>query len=140
MHIPTNKKLLESNLCDILNTAYLKNSKLRQAFGKKNLSSCLNHSLLIAVSCVKKRDFVKSPFNCNILCHLKSIHCFKSQFSIVSLHPQSWCIHCVSTIPSLWRLSSPLTSQLNSCSIVNELMIKMGTTFLEQERSKTNTS
>lgn len=40
---------------NILNIAYLKNSKLRQAFGKKNLSSCLNHSLLIAVSCVKKK-------------------------------------------------------------------------------------
>lgn len=58
--LPTNNRLLESNLY-ILNIAYLKNSKLRQAFGKKNLSSCLNHSLLIAVSCVKKRGFVKWP-------------------------------------------------------------------------------
>lgn len=29
---------------------HLKNSKFRQALGRKNLSSCLNHTLLIAVS------------------------------------------------------------------------------------------
>ena len=38
-------------LCSYIHFTYLKNSKLRQAFGKKNLSSCLNQSLLIAVSC-----------------------------------------------------------------------------------------
>lgn len=38
-------------LCSQIHLTYLKNSKLRQAFGKKNLSSCLNQSLLIAVSC-----------------------------------------------------------------------------------------
>lgn len=43
--------IFNKKLCSQIHLTYLKNSKLRQAFGKKNLSSCLNQSLLIAVSC-----------------------------------------------------------------------------------------
>ena len=42
----------------MIHLTYLKNSKLRQAFGKKNLSSCLNQSLLIAVSCDGEKNWL----------------------------------------------------------------------------------